>query len=354
MNLEEKKKFLINCAYFAVWAALLYMLFRVAAVYLFPFLIGVIIAYLVQKPAKFISVRIKFKKQICAAVLSVVFYVVIVGILTFLGWLLYNQINALIKFFSSKSGITFQIENFLSFIENLFKTLDGELQYTLKKVTDETVSGFISKASVFLSGLVTSFVKKLPTLLISCVVTVVATCYISKDFERLKNFVKGFVSDSLYKKVIEIKNVFTDCFLKFAVGYFWLFLITLSELIIGLMLLKVRHFVIVALLIAMVDLLPVFGAGTVLLPWAVIAFIQNNYKLGIGLTVLYILIVVIKNFAEPKIIGKQIGINPLFTLLFIFLGLRTGGIMGMIALPILLTVVFTYYRRQVLNESEIN
>lgn len=329
---------------------LLYLLFKVAAAYLFPFLIGVIIAYLVQKPAKFLNSKIKLKKQICAAVLSVVFYIIIVGVLTLLCWLLYNQINTLIKFFSSNRSITYHIENVFEFVENLFENLDSELQYTLKKVTDETVGGFISKISAFLSSIVASFVKKIPTLLISSVVTVVATCYIAKDFERLKQFVKGFVSEGIYKKTIEIKNVFTDCFLKFVVGYFWLFLITLSELLIGLMLLNIRHFIIISILIAIVDLLPVFGTGSVLLPWAVVAFVSNDYKLGIGLTVLYVLIVIVKNFAEPKIIGKQIGINPLFTLLFIFLGLRLGGIMGMIVLPIALTVAFTYYRRKVLNE----
>jgi predicted PurR-regulated permease PerM len=73
--------------------------------------------------------------------------------------------------------------------------------------------------------------------------------------------------------------------------------------------------------------------------------------LGLGLVILYLIITVIRNFAEPKIIGKQIGINPLFTLVFIFLGLRLGGIMGMLVLPVVLTVLFTYFRRQISDNN---
>ena len=97
------------------------------------------------------------------------------------------------------------------------------------------------------------------------------------------------------------------------------------------------------------DLLPVFGTGIILLPWSVFSFLQSNYKNGFGLVALYLIIMIVRNFAEPKIIGKQININPIFTLLFIFIGLRIGGIMGMLLFPLILTVVFTYYRRQIYN-----
>ncbi len=353
MNLEKKKKFLINCGYFTVWTILLYLLFKVAAVHLFPFLIGVLIAYLVQKPAAFFSSKTKIKTQWCAAILSVVFYILVIVILALLCWIIYTQIDKLMLFLSNRGGLSYYIKTLSDLINQFFENFDGDINTAFNKMTNETINNFITKISTFLSSSVTTFVKKLPTILISSVVTVVATCYISKDFDRLKKFVSGFVNDNLYKKAIEIKNVFTSCFLKIAVGYFWLFLIAFAELFVGLFILNVNNFIIIALITAFVDILPVFGAGAVLLPWAIIGFLQNNYKLGIGLTILYIAIVVAKNFAEPKIIGNQIGINPLFTLLFIFLGLRLGGIIGMITVPIILTVAFTYYRKQILTDNKI-
>lgn len=352
MNLEEKKKFIINFTYFAVWIIIIYLLLKVAAIYLLPFLIGIIIAYVVQKPAVFISKKTKLKKQNCAAVLSVVIFILVIVIMALLIWFLYTRFGIFISNFSNHTGnIRNYIERTYEYFENFLKNIDGDFQDTFKKFTSDTLNNFITKIGAFLSSSATTLIKNLPSLLIGCAVTVVATCYISKDYGRLLKFVKGFITDKFYNRIIEIKNIFTECFFKFAVGYFWLFVITFSELAIGFLILRIKHFIILALLVALLDLLPIIGTGTVLLPWAAVMFFQNDFKLGIGLVVLYLAITVIRNFAEPKIIGKQIGINPLFTLIFIFLGLRLGGIMGMLVLPVVLTVFFTYYRRQFIDNN---
>ncbi len=351
LNLDKKKKFLINFSYFTVWTIIIYVIFKITAVYLLPFLIGLIIAYAVQKPANYLSHKLGFKRQICAAVLSVLFYIIIVAILALLIWILYSQSNKLIKLVTTSDAIGSYVNNIVGFVSKIFEKYNNDFNHTIKKFTDETTNGFVLKISAFLSNGITSFVKKVPVLLISSVVTVVATCYIAKDFDRLKVFVKGFISKEFYKRINDIKNVFINCFFKFFVGYFWLYIITFAELLIGLMLLGVKNFIAIAFLISIIDLLPVFGTGAVLLPWASIQFIQQNYRFGIGLTIVYIVIVIIRNFLEPKIIGKQIGINPLFTLVFIFLGLKLGGIIGMIVLPIILTVLFTYCRQQIANNK---
>ena len=344
MDLGEKKKFIINFIYFAVWAVIIYLLFKAAAVYLFPFLIGIIIAYAVQKPAVYLSQKIKIKKQNCAAALSFVIYVAVLILISIICWILYLQLSKLMGYISHNGNVIMQyIEGFYEHIENVFNKIG--LNGTFKKFSDDAIGDIIKKVSVFLSNAVTSLVKSLPALLINCIVTVVATCYISKDYERLLKFIKGFLSKENYNRIIDIKNIFSECFLKLLTGYFWLFIITFLQLLFGFLLLGIRRFITLAFLVALVDLLPVFGTGTVLIPWSVIAVLQNDYKTGFGILAIYIVITVIKNFAEPKIIGKQIGINPIFMLVFIFLGLRLGGIIGMLVLPVILTVLFTYYRR---------
>lgn len=351
LNLDKKKNFLINCSYFTVWSLIIYVIFKITAVYLLPFLIGLIIAYTVQKPANFLSHKLGFKRQICAAVLSVLFYIIIVAALALLIWLLYSQSNKLVKLVTRSDIVGSYVNNIVGFVSNFFEKYNNNFNDTIKKFTDETTNGFVLKISAFLSNVITSFVKKVPVLLISSVVTVVATCYIAKDFDRLKVFVSGFISNEFYKRIKDVKNVFINCFFKFFVGYFWLYIITFAELLIGLMLLGVKNFIVISFLISLIDLLPIFGTGAVLLPWATIQFIQQDYKIGIGLTSIYIIIVIVRNFLEPKIIGKQIGINPIFTLVFIFFGLKLGGIVGMIVLPIVLTVLFTYCRQQMADNK---
>ena len=343
MNLEEKKKFIINFTYFVIWTIIIYFLFKVAAAYLFPFLIGIIIAYLVQKPAMFISRKTHLKKQNCAAVLSVVVFILVIVIMALLFWFLYIQFSSFISNFSNHTeSLRNYIEKAYEYFENYLKNIDVEFRNTFKRFTTDTLNGFITKIGSFLSISATALIKKLPKLILSCYV---------KDYNRLLKFVKGFITDKFYNRIIDIKNIFTECFFKFAVGYFWLFVITFFELAIGLLILKIEHFVVLAFFVALLDLLPIIGTGTVLLPWAIIMFFQSKYGIGFGLVMLYLVITVIRNIIEPKIIGRQIGINPLFTLIFIFLGLRLGGIIGMLVLPIILTVLFTFYRRQLLDSD---
>ena len=106
----------------------------------------------------------------------------------------------------------------------------------------------------------------------------------------------------------------------------------------------------IALLIAIADLLPVIGTGTVLVPWAVISALLGNYFLSISLAVLFVVIVITRNFLEPKIIGNQIGVNSLFTLAVMFLGLRLLGVLGLVLFPIIFIVVIRYYKSEMSEE----
>ena len=99
-----------------------------------------------------------------------------------------------------------------------------------------------------------------------------------------------------------------------------------------------------AVIIAFVDILPVIGTGTVLVPWAVILALIGNIKLAVSLAVLYIITVIVRNFLEPKIIGGQIGISSLFTLIFMFAGLKILGVLGLILFPIIFIVTVKYFK----------
>ena len=120
--------------------------------------------------------------------------------------------------------------------------------------------------------------------------------------------------------------------------------ITFTELLIGFIVLRIKYAPLLAALIAVIDILPVLGTGTVLVPWAAGELLLGNTAAGMGLAVLYGTITLVRNFAEPKIIGKQIGINPIFTLIAMFVGIKLLGIAGIFILPVTLIVVIEYYK----------
>lgn len=343
MNFDDKKAFIINFIYLLIWIFLIYFIFTVAAVYLMPFLIGLLIAYFVQKPAKFFEKKTKISKRICAALLSVFFYIFILIILILIIWVVFSQGERLLNFISTNEKLN-------RFLENTFKTMTDSYNknnVAVDNLLRETVNELIQRISVYATKIVTDLMKNAPSFLLSSIVTIVATCFISKDFDRFNMFLKGFLSKKTQKIIIDIKNIFVEYFLKFSIAYLLMFALTFIILLFGLLILNPSHLIITAFLISLIDLLPVFGTGIVLLPWAIMEIIQYNYFKGIGLVALYLIISIVKNFIEPKIVGKQIDVNPIFTLIFIFLGLKIGGIIGMIVLPVVLTVLFNYFRKQI-------
>ncbi len=112
------------------------------------------------------------------------------------------------------------------------------------------------------------------------------------------------------------------------------------ELLIGFSILKIPYAFILSIAIAVFDILPVLGTGGILIPWAIILVIMKNVPLAIGILLLYLFILIVRNMLEPKIVGKQIGLHPLATLAAMFLGLSLIGVVGMLIFPVALTVIF--------------
>ena len=110
-------------------------------------------------------------------------------------------------------------------------------------------------------------------------------------------------------------------------------LITVLTLLVGFFIVGVEYAGLLALLIGALDVLPVIGVGTVLVPWSIVAFITSDISLGVGLAVIFLTNAIVRQLLEPKIVGKSLGIHPVLTLVLIYAGYSFFGVWGMIALP---------------------
>ncbi len=352
MQLENRKNFLVNFTFIITVLGVIYFALKFMLAYLLPFMIGIFISYLIQKPAELLSKKLNIKKGICAAALSVVSFLILLAVFSVLVWIIVSQANSLINSVAKNTNtLKLMYEKTGELLKRFTNDIPSDMQSVIKNLLTDFVGEFATKTGTFLTGSVTALIKKMPTLFISVIVTFVATCYISKDFDRLKKFFKNMIKVNTYKNILTIKTILFECCFKFLKGYLLIILITFFELLIGFLLLGVEHFLLLALLISLIDILPIFGTGTVLIPWSVILFLQEKYFFAIGILILYLLVTVVRNIIEPKIIGDKIGINPLFTLLAIFLGLRLAGIAGMIILPIAAIVVISFYKQQIEEEK---
>ena len=172
----------------------------------------------------------------------------------------------------------------------------------------------------------------------SVLVGVIALFYLFFDASGVLSQMRFFLSeDSLTRLRVGMMRI------REAVGrcmraYLLLTFLTFSELLAGMLILNVSRPVLVAFVIALVDLLPVLGVGTVLIPWSIFAFIGGDMFRGIGLLILFGAMYAIRQFAEPRIVGDTIGVHPFFMLIAVFAGFRLFGLGGVLLVPILLYV----------------
>lgn len=344
LDIEGRKNFLINVLFFLTIALLIILSFKLMFAYLLPFIIGLCIAFFARKVSRQFEDKLSVKTDTLAALITVVLYVVVICMVFLIIW---GVVSFIIKkspdYISHLSGA---FENTKQNLNNVFQKFSG--------VTGDIIGGsldnFLSRISGLLSSVATNTVKNMPQFFISSIVTITASFYIAKDYNKLLKFLKSIIKPKTYVNILTVKNILVECVFKMCSGYLILSLITFVILIVGLNAIGVKQAFGLAILISVIDVLPVIGAGIVLVPWSVISFFNADFKIGFGVFALYIVCIVFRNVLEPKIISKKIGINPLLTLITIFLGFKIAGFIGMIILPIALIITINFYKIQIKDD----
>ncbi len=350
MTIERKKRFLIDAAFIAVVAVLVYLVLKFSLRYFLPFVIGLVIAVIVQKPARYISHAFRIKKGIVSVILVVVMYLFTLSLITLLCVLIYNLASSFIGNISSYMDNAKELLGDINarFSEILDK-LPPEVVSAVNKLPETILTKLSTVATNFLSSSVTTIATNLPTLLITVIVTVVASCYLAKDYDRVMGFVHKHTSEKVNRVIADTKEIFFKSILKIVKSYALLMLLTFTELTIGFLIIGVNNPIMLAAIIAVVDVLPVLGTGAILIPWGIFSLVNGNIWLAVGLLLLYLAITVIRNFIEPKIIGDQVGLYPLLTLVAMFVGLRFAGLLGMLGFPIIIIIISGLQKRGSIN-----
>lgn len=305
--------------------------------YVLPFIIAYFFASLIEPLVKFIEKEIRIPRKIGTVVSILLVLGVISSILAFL-------INRLItEIRNVYLSLAINMDTVEEFFVTLFDRINGFYITLPEQVTDIINQGIKNLASNLqtilkpiadLAQVPIQIALYLPQILIFFLVTILATYFMSSDKSVIIRYLDLQLPDTWLNKSRSItKNVFS-AFFGWLRAQLILTSITFSELLIGLLILKVNNALLVALLIALVDVLPVLGAGTVLIPWAIVNLILGNTKLGLSLALLYVIILFVRQLIEPKVLGKQIGVHPLFTLAGMYIGLRRWGVAGMFIGPL--------------------
>jgi len=225
---------------------------------------------------------------------------------------------------------------FIEFTEKLSSTYDWLPSEVIK-----VLGGAVSNISNSLAGFTEHIIKgvyttavSLPQILIFILITILATYFISSDRSMIQTFIKNQLPKKWIKKLAKIKIEMFSMLFGYIKAVLMLMSVTFIELFIGFSFIHIRYALLLAFLVAFIDALPVLGTGSVLIPWALINYINGDFRLGTLLLILYLVIFIVRQMIEPKIIGQQIGLHPLITLAAMYAGLQLAGITGLILGPV--------------------
>lgn len=218
----------------------------------------------------------------------------------------------------------------------------GEIRIILPEVFDGRLGEHLTELSAnllaTLSGAIGAILKAVvsaaPSAILFGVSLVMFSIYFCLDYEKIREAFLNALPDSARKWSERIQKGIVGALGGFVRAYAVLFVLTFLLSLVGLCLLGRKYALTTALVIALVDMLPVLGTGAVLIPWALCSVLTSNIGLGIGLAALWLIITVVRSAVEPRIIGDSIGISPILSLVAAYAGFKAFGVLGMILAPV--------------------
>lgn len=344
MNISERfKKLGVILLTTIIAAAIAVFVFKYALPIVLPFVVAWIVALILQPIVNFLSKKAKIPKWLSVIVL-------VLATLFLLSWALYAIIvrastellslsQELLKMFESFSTEPGGIDSFIDKLNSLVPFFDfSEFLYNIWNNLDEYIAtalkNLVSLVSSSVVPLITKIVMAIPNAFVFFIITIISAVYISIDFKKINSFISYQFPEKARSFMKMVKEQFIQTIGKYVRAYGLLILITFSELFVGFSILGVSYSLIIAMITALVDILPVLGTGTILIPWGVYMLISGNYFLGIGILILYVIITVVRQILEPKIVGSYVGLYPLVTLMAMYIGTKVMGFFGLFAFPI--------------------
>lgn len=343
MNTEKERSFLIHIFYWITILTLLYILFRYVLYQILPFFLGFLIAFSLRPAIRNTAKLLPFPQKLISFFYLVLFYGTIGVAVTLLCITCFRFLASFVVRFPALYET--QIAPMLN---QLFTYAEAEIQkLPIRELIDpepfftqvaQTIKDFAVTSSASLFILVRNAAASLPSILISFFITLLSSIFFTMDFHQISLFIMRQIPKESHTAFYHIRTIVTDTILHYFSAYGKLMIITFIELSIGFTYLKVEHALPIAFLTSFFDIFPILGTGTILYPWILISFFHGQVKLAVGLIILHLVINVIRQIIEPKIVGKQLGIHPLLMLGCMFFGVKWFGLLGIFITPILVQI----------------
>lgn len=309
--------------------------------FMWPFVVGGILSAIAYPVCKFLETKFKISKKFGSA-----FIIVIVILL--LALVMYLVLSKLWKeALDFTKGISDYIDIVSATLQSVLDRANGimerrNIQFfqlptnareSVQQVTASIYTSLtnaikdIGTDSVQYAGIVAENVSNG---LVGTIIALLSSYFYITEHEFLKNTMKKVIPLEVQKRLFLVKQTMIDAVGGYVIAQIKLMFVMFVILFLGLIVLRAKYSLFLALVICILDILPILGVGTILIPWAVISLLQHNFWFAFGLIIIQIICFVTRQLLQPKIIGDSVGMNPFVTLVLIFVGLRCGGLIGCI------------------------
>ena len=304
-----------------------------------PFLVGFLVSVLAAKPVKFLEEKLKIKRKAGTACVIIGVLAMIVLALYFGGVFLTEQVKSLID---DLPELILQIKAEMNEINQNMTGIYQRLPLEVQQAWDSMWISVEQSLGTWIAGIgnpsfvkIGNMAKQLPSFFISIIMAFLSAYFFTAERNGMHNFFQDYMPMGVQKYWHMIREGMRSALGGYLKAQVKIEIFVYIILVVGLLILRVHSAVLIAAGIAVVDLLPVFGAGTILFPWALFAFLGKDYRMAVGLLIIWAVTQVFRQVIQPKIVGDMVGISPIPTLFLLFVGYKFGGIVGLIiAVPI--------------------
>lgn len=312
-----------------------------------PFVIGWFIALLANPLVRILERKLKVARKHTSMLLIIAVLAAVIGGIYLVGVRVAEGTRALIEqspeiYADVKEDFQDAGKTLDLFIKGMPEDVQESIEDVQDKIGDFTAEA-VGKISQITVDQASDLAKNLPSILISIIFTILSAYFFIADRDRILEFGRENTPQLIQEKWKLLSDSFRNVFGGYFRAQFKIMGIVGVILFIGLLILRVKFAVLLAVLIAFLDMLPFFGTGTALIPWAVFKFLSGDLKFCVGLIILYLVTQLIRRIIEPKVVGDSIGMNPLLTLVFMYTGYRVSSVLGMILAVPIGAIVINFY-----------
>ena len=337
----------VNIVLFLVGVVLVCLFVPRFLVFFMPFVVGWIIAMIANPLVRFMEKRLKIVRKHSSMVIIIGTIALIVlggyGILSWLAREIYGFIGILPDLYEALLG---DLENTGANLAGLSEKIPPELVEKLAATINSLTESLGNLISTIGGPTVTAagnIAKNIPNILVNVIFTILSAYFFIAERDKIIQWGREHTPEELRSKWRFITGKFRGAVGGYFRAQFKIMGVVAVILLVGFFVLRIKYALLWAILISIQDFLPFFGTGTALIPWAALKVLSGNYKFAVGLIIIYLVSQLVRQVIQPKIVGDTIGLNPLSTMVFMYIGYKIGGIIAMIiAVPIGLIVINLY------------